>query len=288
MALMVLLQRISNMIKSTTSYLFFFFLVFSLLSIVVSESTQTFSQLFFFFSKNGLAYDFILKILYFCIWALSIYYVVMINLKDRQDISKLLVASFIAFVFLFIWVFSLSFSTKDFMDTLHLHSYEIFYLDFFELVSTKFLEILGGGFFYLFFTLLPFLFLICDGCFDLQKSLHRFAYKFFPSMYVCILFLIAHAMQPYYDKSNLYFYVDLLLFALCLILLLVLFLKHKHLFGFYEYANLLFLCLVIFVVLLCSSVLARADYHNLRYCLYLLAFLIWCCEWMLGDLIESA
>ena len=276
------------MVRVISSYVFFFFLAFSLLGIIVSESSQTFSQLFSLLCKDGLAYEQIIKLLYFCIWTLSLYYLIRVHLALKQDFSKTLMASIIALVFLFIWLLLVSFPERDFIDTIKFSFYEVVHLGFFSLVGMNLVEILISGFFYIFFLILPFVFWIARGHFDLEKSAHRFAYKFFPSMHVCILVLIANALQPYYDRPNLYLYIDLFVFLVALALFLIIFLREKHLFGFYEYANLLFLCVVILVVLLCSSVLAKADYYNLRYCFYLLAFLSWCGEWMLADWRQSA
>lgn len=274
------------MIKIVSSYIFFFFLVFAMLGIVVSETSRTFSQLFFLLCKDGLAYDFLIKILYFLIAISGIVYLICSNLCTKTNLSKSLFSSLIIIIFLFIWIFSITSADKSFIDTLHFNPYDLAYLDFFSLFEAKSFEIIVSIFFYLFFIFFPLGFLLFNFYFDLQKSLHSFGYQFYPSLNICILFVIVNAMQPYYDKLNFYLYIDLFLFAASLVFLLILFVKKKYLFGFYEYANLLFLIIIIFVVLLCSSVLARAEYYNMRYCFSLLVFLFWCCEWMFGDLLK--
>ncbi|WP_104697837.1 MULTISPECIES: hypothetical protein [unclassified Helicobacter] len=275
------------MIKVISSYIFFFFLVFAMLGIMVSETSHTFSQLFFLLCKDGLAYDFLIKTLYFLIAISGIVYLIYSNLRGNTNLQKLFFASLISIIFLFIGIFSITSADKSFIDTLHFKPYDIVYLDFFSLFEAKGFEIIVSIFFYFFFTFFPLGFLLFNLCFNLQKPLHSFGYKFFPSLNICILFIIVNAMQPYYDKLNFYFYIDLFLFLVSLIFLLVLFIKKKYLFGFYEYANLLFLMLVIFIILLCSSVLVRAEYYNMRYCFSLLVFLFWCCEWMFEDLLRK-
>lgn len=275
------------MIKAVASYVFFFFLVFAILGIVVSEVSQTFSQLFFLLCKDGFAYDLIANIIIFLVVFSAISYLIISNMKNKGDFVKSFIASFIAFLFLFVWVFVVSAPDEDFINTLHFNSYELVYLDFFALLEVNYFEILLSSFVYCFFILCPLGFLALNWHFNAQKSLHLVAHKFFPSINVCILFIIANAIQPYYDKANFYLYVDLFAFLLSLLLLLIVFVKKKYLFRFYEYANLLFLIIVIFIVLYCSSVLARADYYNVRYCFYLLAFLSWCCEWMFEDFVKE-
>lgn len=275
------------MIKATTSYIFFFFLVFAILGIVVSEVSQTFSQLFFLLCKDGFAYDLIASIVIFLVVLSAISYLIVSSMKNKEDFVKSFVASFIAFLFLFIWIFAASAPGKDFINTLHFNSYELVYLDFFALLEVNYFEIILSGFVYCFFILFPLGFLVLNWHFNSQRSLHLVMYKFFPSINVCILFITANAIQPYYDKANFYLYIDLFVFLLSLFLLLIVFLRKKHLFKFHEYANLLFLIVVIFIVLYCSSVLARADYYNVRYCFYLLAFLTWCCEWMFKDFVKE-
>ncbi|STP12494.1 Uncharacterised protein [Helicobacter mustelae] len=276
------------MVRALGSYVLFFFLVFTALGIIVSESTITFAQLFFLFSKNGMVYSLVIQILCFLISAISGFYLFLAYYKKQEDFLKSLMASCICVIFLFIWVFLMSSKPgEDYINALHFNYYEVMYLDFASLIHRNFLEILVSGFFYGFSLLFPCLFLLFGGCFDLQISLHRFAMRFFPSVHVCIMVLIASAFQPYYNKPNVYFYVDFLFFILVFFCIIMLFLRKRFLFGFYECANLILLIGLVFLVLACSNILVQSNYYNARYCLYLIAFLCWCSEWMFGDFEKS-
>ena len=255
-------------------------IVFIILNIGVSEFSVTFSQLFSLMCKEGMVYDFVIKLLYFLIAITSLSYIVFARLKEPNYFIKSLLATLIGFFFLFVWIFSISSPQKDFIEELHSVSSNLAYLDFFSLIGIRFEAILISGFFYLFFCILPFGFWILNLSFDLTKLLGRFAYIFFPSIYICLIVLVASAFQPYYNKPNLYLYVDLLVFVVAILLLLIIFIRKKNLFKFYEYVNLLLLVAVMLAVLLCSDVLSNTDYFNVRFGLYLYAFLMWCSEWM--------
>lgn len=279
------------MVRMISSYIFFFFLTFTLLSIGVSEFSKSFSQLFYFLCKDGMVYSIFVKLLYGIIAFTALFYIIISHQSlapktqdfKKTHLSKTLVAAFIAVIFFFIWIFSLFSPEQDFFAQLRLQTHEIAYLDFWALLGHKFVPIIITAFFTLFFLYLPLIFWIIGAYFDLSYLTHRFAYTFFPSINVCIFTLFASALQPYYDKPNLYLYIDLFVFLLALVLLLWVFIKKKFLFGFYEYAHLLFLVFVLCFILLSSSVLADSDYFNARYSFYLFAFLVWCCEWMFED-----
>ncbi|MCE3039241.1 hypothetical protein [Helicobacter anatolicus] len=275
------------MIKTISSGILFFFVVFVFLGILVSETTQAFSQLFFLLCKSKIAYSLMIKMLCFFIFIVGLFYLFVAHYREKEDFAKNILASCICIFFLFIFIYLVSLPEENYIDTLHFYSYRIAYLDFFSLLDLNFFEILVAGFFYIFLLLLPCVFLLFNWHFDIQKSLHNFALKFFPSINICIMVLIASAFQPYYDKANFYLYIDFFLFIIALVIMIVLFFKKKFLFDFYEYTNLLILIFLMLLVLSCSDILAKANYYNVRYCLYLIAFFSWCCEWMFGDLTKS-
>lgn len=275
------------MIRAFFSYVLYVFFVFIALSLLVSETMQSFSQLFALLSRDGMFFSFVIKFLCCWIWIISFFYLYFSYQMEKQNFSKSLVAVLVAIIFLFIWLYLVSTSEKNYIDTLHFNFYEIGYLDFFSLIWINIKEVLFSSFFYLFLLLLPSLFLIFNCYFDIKKTFHRFAVNFFPSINVCIMVLVASAFQPYYDRPNVFLYLDFLFFFIAFLCIFILFYKKKFLFHFYEYANLLLLITMIFVILTCSDIMVKADYFNVRYCLYLIAFLTWCCEWMFNDLLEK-
>lgn len=281
------------MVKIFSAYLFFFLLVFTLLSIGVSEFSKTFAQLFYFLCKDSMIYGILVHSLYALIALLGIFYILFSYYFPHPDLIaktpnfqnthllKVLVASGVSVIFFFIWIFSISGGQQDVIQPQQV--FDIAFLDFWELLKNKLGPIFTIAFFTLFFLYLPLLFWIFSLRFDLTRPLHRLAYPFFPSINVCILTLVASAIQPYYDKLNFYLYIDLFVFLVALVLLLWVFIKKRYLFQFYEFMNLLLLVFMIYFVMLSSDVLANANSFHVRHGFYLFAFFVWCCEWMFED-----
>jgi hypothetical protein len=61
--------------------------------------------------------------------------------------------------------------------------------------------------------------------------------------------------------------------------------KHKDVFGFYEYVNFALLMLGMLICFICTSVLSISDnYFNARYAFLVFAFVGWCAEWMYNSM----
>lgn len=88
--------------------------------------------------------------------------------------------------------------------------------------------------------------------------------SFLPSMNICIVWVFASSLQSFRFLS-VSDCVDFSLFTLALILLILVLIYHKRLFGLYEYANTLILIVGLSVVVLCSSMFIQTkEYYGMR------------------------
>lgn len=238
-----------------------------------------------------MVYSFFARIIYLLIILSSLVYIVgsfyfsSENLKFQYShFLKLFFSSLLCICFFFVFVFSF-FSSKDksFLspDSLEPYMYEIAYFDFYSLWVSYKIPILIVIFFSVFFIYFPLLYHFFTSSKIMDSYCKKgFLQTFSPSINVVILSLIASSFQPYYIKPNIYFYLDLVIFFGGIVLLLGLLIKKRFLFNFYEMTHILFLVCTIYFVLLNSDSLLQPSCFNVRYIFYLLAFLVWCWEWM--------
>ncbi|WP_121018347.1 hypothetical protein [Helicobacter pylori] len=104
--------------------------------------------------------------------------------------------------------------------------------------------------------------------------------SFLPSMNICIVWIFASSLQSFRFLS-VSDCVDFSLFILALILLILVLIYHKRLFGLYEYANTLILIVGLSVVVLCSSMFIQTkEYYSMRLGFYFLGLLGWLLEYV--------
>ncbi|MGN8471116.1 hypothetical protein ACR9MM_04010 [Helicobacter pylori] len=104
--------------------------------------------------------------------------------------------------------------------------------------------------------------------------------SFLPSMNICIVWVFASSLQSFRFLS-VSDCVDFSLFTLALILLILVLIYHKRLFGLYEYANTLILIVGLCVVVLCSSMFIQTkEYYGMRLGFYFLGLLGWLLEYI--------
>ncbi|TPH78305.1 hypothetical protein FIM53_01805 [Helicobacter pylori] len=104
--------------------------------------------------------------------------------------------------------------------------------------------------------------------------------SFLPSMNICIVWVFASSLQDFRFLS-VSDCVDFSLFTLALILLILVLIYCKRLFGLYEYANTLILIVGLSVVVLCSSMFIQTkEYYGMRLGFYFLGLLGWLLEYI--------
>ncbi|EJB60850.1 hypothetical protein [Helicobacter pylori] len=104
--------------------------------------------------------------------------------------------------------------------------------------------------------------------------------SFLPSMNICVVWVFASSLQSFRFLS-VSDCVDFSLFTLALILLILVLIYRKRLFGLYEYANTLILIVGLCVVVLCSSMFIQTkEYYGMRLGFYFLGLLGWLLEYI--------
>ncbi|PAF48554.1 hypothetical protein BKH46_01220 [Helicobacter sp. 12S02634-8] len=268
--------------KVIFSSVFFLLFVFSVLTLLVSQFSNTFSQLFLILTDEGRVYDGLISFFCFCGVLLALGYVVGASYARQDVLVHRLIAMGVCIVLIFVLILRLTMLETLDSPLLGLgHQENLMDLSFWDLVRVNFSSIVISGFFYIFFLFVPLGLWGFGYQLDTKHKLGKYLDMFCPSINVCIIALFASGLQAYYDKGNAWLYLDFFLFCLAFVLLIRVFLLHKEFFGFYEYANMLFLILGVLVCLFCSNILAQAqDYYHMRLAFYVLAFLGWCGEWM--------
>ncbi|PAF48245.1 hypothetical protein BKH41_05900 [Helicobacter sp. 12S02232-10] len=279
-----------NIYKVIFSSIFFLLFVFTVLALLVSQFSNTFSQLFLILTKNDRAYDNLVKFYYFCGILMALGYLIFSSWIKKDIFFQKLVAFGICIILIFILIFSLD-GTKSLDSTISglVVGEGLRNLSFFNLVRINFSYIIVSGFFYFFFLFFPLILFSLGFHFNTKNKIGKYLAFFCPSINVCLVVLFASGFQAYYDKSNLFLYIDFFMFYLGFVLFMRVFLSHKEFFGFYEYANILIFALGVLVCLFCSNTLSQAEnYYNARMAFYMLAFLGWCGEWMYRSFKEES
>ncbi|PAF53553.1 hypothetical protein BKH42_05045 [Helicobacter sp. 13S00482-2] len=275
-----------NMYKVVFSSIFFLLFVFTVLSLLVSQFSSIFSQLFLILTYDERAYDSIIDFFCFCGILMSIFYLIASTWWDKDVLLQRIVSVIFCIGFIFLLTFRLSTEkTLDFTILGFVSDSGFERLSFGEILIKNFQSIVISGFVYIFFVILPLIFFGFGYGLNTKNIFGKYLDFFCPSINICIIALFASGFQAYYDKSNTFLYVDFFIFCLCLVLFLRVFLMHKELFGYYEYANILLMIIGILICLLCSNIISQAqDYYNAKEAFYLLVFLGWYGEWMYKSL----
>ena len=261
------------------SSLFFFFAVFVFLSLLVSQISQNFNQLFLIFSSPHRAFDFISNILLFLWVAMCIgFCFYMRKKKQHKSIESLLsivVAIFVSIVLVL----------RILKGQLEHQAYGINYAVNDTISGLILWQIFDIGLYcvsYGFLIFLPLLLLAFKLRLNPFSKWGKLLEKYKPSICATLFVLFALALQPYYAKKNIFFYFDIALFYMALLLLIISLWRNKELFSFYEYANILWLVVGVIFFSASSKIIAQADYSSARILFLIIALMAWCGDFMSG------
>lgn len=272
--------------KPIFAYVFFSLFVFVAFSLLVSNFSSTFSQLFSIFSKNGGVFQIFIYcldlfgfLLCLCTLILSSW-----NHKSNSKIKSLVFI--LAIVFIFLFVFELQNPHQSFSSLEILGESKSGFEELFRLGEFLFFSAFYAAF--VFFPLVVFAFKkpsfkkpsLLDRYFVSKKTWAQLAYALMPSINVVIYAMMGFALQSYFHKSYGFFYLDLLGFLIACLLLWRAYTRCKNEFGFYEISHLIFLCAGIVIFAFSSKIITNQDFMA-RYVFLTFAFVSWCAEWML-------
>ena len=263
--------------KILFSSLFFFFVVFVLLSLIVSSLSATFSQLFLVFSYPHRAYDFTSNLLLVCFVLMCGVFIAYSIRRKRHNTTEKVVALIIGVIVLLVLFFRI---TKGVMQNQPDEIAYAFSDTLGGVVLWKMADISVYVFVYVCFIILPLALPACKIRLNIFNKWGEWLSAYMPSINTTLYVLFAYAIQPYYGKSNPLLYIDLWLFYFGFLCVVVVLYRNQDLFGFYEYANLLWLVVGVLVFSLCSKIIAQADYTNARTIFLIIGLMAWCGEWM--------
>ncbi|MCE3047630.1 hypothetical protein [Helicobacter kayseriensis] len=271
---------IKKIVAPFFAYLFFCFFVLVVLSLIVSQFSVTFSQLFLLFSQDGRIFDLFLHFLYCLGFLICLYALINGDSRDQRESCEMWIILGLCLLFVYLFVFSL-FEKQESHSLLELVLIQEHLRSFEEVFWDHLGEMMVCGFFYIFFLLIPL------GCVLLRyfpNSLHplgRVLQRLSPSLNVMIYILMGCALQSYFHKEHWIFYLDLIALGSILVLLGLVLKERRCNLGFFEVCNLVFLGLGICVFTLSSSLIHDANF-NARYAFFMLGFVAWCAEWMIS------
>lgn len=263
--------------KILFSSLFFFFVVFVLLSLIVSSLSATFSQLFLVFSYPHRAYDFTSNLLLVCFVLMCGVFITYSIRHKKHNTTEKVVALIIGVIVLLVLFFRI---TKGVMQNQPDEIAYAFSDTLGGVVLWKMADISVYVFVYVCFIILPLALPACKIRLNIFNKWGEWLSAYMPSINTTLYVLFAYAIQPYYGKSNPLLYIDLWLFYFGFLCVVVVLYRNQDLFGFYEYANLLWLVVGVLVFSLCSKIIAQADYTNTRTIFLIIGLMAWCGEWM--------
>ncbi|STP11497.1 membrane protein [Helicobacter cinaedi] len=269
-------------IKVIFSLILFALFVFTNLTLFTSQFSQSFSHLFLIFIREDQFFDSLSIFLLLCGFVLSGMFVIMSSwYQTSNTLQRVIMLSLsIIFIYLVILKSTHTTQTEDIMDMFAIEG-SIYHRGFFELLVDYLPRIVLIACAYILFVYVPLLFLIFGIHPNQHNQVGKMLYDMRPSVNVVIAVLFALSLQPYYFRDNLYAYFDIFALVVGFGLLIWVMIKHRDLFGFYEYMNFALLVLNIIICFICTSVLAISDnYFNARYAFLVFAFVGWCAEWM--------
>lgn len=272
------------------SLVFFAFFVFTNLTLFTSQFSQSFSHLFLIFIREDQFFDKVSLLLFICGFLLSISFVILSSWNQSGNTLQRIFMLFLSIVFIYFVILKLTYvpEEEDIMDMFAIEG-SIYHRDFFELLWDYLPQIALLACAYILFVYAPLLFLLFRIRPNEYNHIGRMLFNLRPSLNIIIVVLFALALQPYYFRDNFYAYIDVLALLVGFGLLVCVMIKHRELFGFYEYMNFALLCLGIIICAICTSVLAMSDnYFNARYAFLIFAFVGWCVEWMYGNTRKEA
>ncbi|OBV29461.1 hypothetical protein BKN38_02280 [Helicobacter sp. CLO-3] len=272
-------MRISS--KIIFSSIFFFFVVFVFLSLIVSSLSDTFSQLFLVFSYPHRAYDFASNLLLGVFALMCVLFIIRSKKLKRGNTTEQVAAILIALCAIVALVLRIIHGQmQDKVDDI----VYAFSDSIGGVLLWKIVDICVYLVVYVFFILLPLVLPALKIQLNVFNKWGEWLNAYKPSINTALFLLFAYAIQPYYDKSSPLLYVDLWLFYVGFALVVVTLYRRKEQFGFYEYANLLWLVIGILIFSFCSKIISQADYVNTRTIFIIIGIMAWCGEWMVASL----
>lgn len=261
------------------SYLFFAILIFNALALLSSEFSHAFSQVFMLLSHDGRIFN--LFSLIMVVTCVCVVCVNMLNFSKKINenilgsislsfILTLCVMLLIIFVFLFFHLWDEFFNVDLTQDSIKEYSFKEYFISF-----NFFLMLICA----IFLCICPLIYNILSLYLSVENAYARVFLIFKPDLNTAIFTLSALACHPFFS-SIVSKYVSLTLLFIGVILLLRLLMLNIKAFRFYEYANTIFLSLIILCFIACSESLLRSNFYNAQNTLFTLAILSWCKQWL--------
>ncbi|PAF45287.1 hypothetical protein [Helicobacter sp. 11S02629-2] len=265
-----------------SSYTFFVLALFTMLALLASEFTTTFSQLFILLSKNGRIYDVFSMII--CIAGIvSIFYTASFIYKRKTSESKkaILILS-IACVLSLLFLLFLFWHLLDHAKSIVVNEISVEEDIRFYKFSSYAASLNGILFFlsFIFFIFLPVLYRLISLSLNLSSRTGRLLSILEPNKTTIVIFLFAAILEPSFAASDKLFYIDAFLFLIGAIMFLVMAFMKKALFRFYDYVNITMLALGILVILVSVNAMSNSDFYNARFCFLILGFVSWSASWI--------
>ncbi|PAF50773.1 hypothetical protein BKH43_04240 [Helicobacter sp. 13S00401-1] len=265
-----------------SSYTFFVLSLFTILALLASEFTTTFSQLFALLSKNGRIYDVFSMII--CIFGIvgifntAFFIYKRKDLESKKAVTILTIASVLSFILLVFLFFHLLEHAKSVVVNEISVEDDIRFYKF-----TSYAVSLNGILFFLgfiFFVLLPVLYRLVSLDLNLSSRTGRLLSILEPNKTTIIIFLCAAILEPSFAFSDRFFYIDSVLFLIGAIMFLVMAFMKRANFRFYDYVNIVMLSLTILVILVSVNAMSNSDFYNARFCFLILGFVSWTSSWI--------
>lgn len=195
------------------AYLFFSLFVFVALSLLISNFSSTFSQLFSLLSENGGIFHIFVYCLDLLGFLLCLYALIFSSWNQNNNLRIKGIIFVLAIAFMFLFVFELQnhhrpFSILEMMSELNRNFEELFRLG-------EFLFFLAFYAIFVFFPLVVLGFGVTLSSKDNSSSKYwvKLANDLRPSINVVIYAMMGYALQSYFHKSYWFFYLDLLGFV---------------------------------------------------------------------------
>ena len=271
-------MNISSNISSRVvfSSIFFFMAIFVFLSLIVSSLSDTFAQLFLVFSAPYRAYDFVNNILLLG-WVIMCVVFVLKSLQDNiNNLFDRYLAGGIGLIVFIVFITRIlgNHATETINITYGLsNKLSGIFLDNLLLICVFILL-------YIFFILCPLLLGALKWRLNIFNKWGERLEFYKPSLNVSLFMLFACGIQPFYDKNNLWLYLDLWTFYVGLLLLVIMLYRDNKAFGFYEYANVLWLIIGVLIFIFSSKVISQTNYNTTRMIFIIIALMGWCGDWM--------
>lgn len=259
--------------KVVSSSLFFFMAVFLFLSLLTSSVSETFEQLFALFSYPHRAYDITSTFMLFVLAGLCVWFVAFSTKHALDNKFEQVLALGIGIISVSVVLIRIL-RTQQGINVL-------------QQTPSFATTILTSGSLVVLFVIIYLFFIFIPLILDMLKLKIIFLNKFEkelvilkPSVNTALLMTFACCIQPFYDKSNLWLYLDLLASIGAIFVVSLAVYKSKEKFGFYENANIIWLIIGILIFMLTSKIIAQADYNIVRVLFIIIGLITWCSDWM--------